>query len=132
MTNNDTRNTQKTGFINNNTYTYTSALGGDYIRYSQVQVDQGITSITTNLDYTTHHLAPYVVIKFEVTKLEFALADYPGLYTNIGGNLKINLPVISTVQQKIPYAGQWSITLYNTREEQRQSLSKVLKPKADL
>jgi hypothetical protein len=126
------RQTQKTGFINNNTYTYTSALGSDYIRYSQVQVDQGITSITTNLDYTTLHLAPYVVIKFEVTKLEFVLAEYPGLYTNVGGKLKINLPVISNVQQKIPYAGQWSITFYNTREEQRQSLSKVLKPKADL
>jgi hypothetical protein len=128
----NSRQTQKTGFINNNTYTYTSALGSDYIKYSQVQIDQGVTSIATSLDYASLHLAPYVVIKFEVTKLEFALAEYPSLYTNVSGKLKINLPVISSVQQKIPYAGQWIVTLYNAREEQRQPLSKVLRrPEVD-
>ena len=126
------RQTQKTGFINNNAYTYSNALASDYITYSQVQIDTGVTSILTIIDYTNNQLANYVVIKFEVTKLEFARVDYPGLFSNINGKLQVNLPVVETVQTKIPYPGQWTITLYNSREEQRQSLSKVLRPKADL
>ena len=35
-------------------------------------------------------------------------------------------------QQVIPIAGVWNVTFYNNRELQRQSITKVLKPKADL
>jgi hypothetical protein len=46
--------------------------------------------------------------------------------------IRITLPIINDVQQTVPYDGQYTIGLYNTREEQRQAISKVLKPKADL
>jgi len=46
--------------------------------------------------------------------------------------IQINLPIIDTVQQSIPYTGQGTVTLYNNREAQKQSLSKALKPRADL
>ena len=45
---------------------------------------------------------------------------------------RINLPIIDTVQQAIPFAGQWTIKIYNYRKAERQSISKALKPKADL
>jgi hypothetical protein len=34
-------------------------------------------------------------------------------------------------QQSIPFTGSWSIMLYKAREDQRQSITKALKPKAD-
>jgi len=49
-----------------------------------------------------------------------------------GGFLKINLPIIDGVQQATPFAGTWTVTLYNTRTAERQAISKVLKPTADL
>ena len=141
MTNNDTRNTQKTGFINNISYTYNDELASDYVNLAK-----DATVINTTIDYANFHLTSYAVITLSTEQLEFALADYPGLflsynYTSPTGvrtnKIRIQLPMVpdinnNPVQQKIPFAGQWIIKLYNTREEQRQSLSQVLRPKADL
>jgi hypothetical protein len=144
MTNNDSRATQKTGFINNSAYTYNDALANGS---TAVQLTKNATTINTTLDYATNQGAPYVVIKLDTTQLDYAVADHPTLitsysYTNpltgiVGNKVKIQLPIINNaagtpVQQTIPYTGQWSVTLYNNRESQKQSLSKVLKPKADL
>jgi hypothetical protein len=91
-------------------------------------------------------LTPFAVIKLETTQLEYAVSDYPNLFisysytspTGVRSNkIRIQLPMIpdatgTPVQQTIPYAGQWTIKFYNTREAQKQSLSQVLRPKADL
>jgi len=141
MTNNDTRNTQKTGFINNNAYTYNNELASDFVNLSK-----GATVVNTIIDYASFHLTPFAVIKLETTQLEYAVSDYPNLFisysytspTGVRSNkIRIQLPMIpdatgTPVQQTIPYAGQWTIKFYNTREAQKQSLSQVLRPKADL
>jgi hypothetical protein len=139
MTNNNTRNTQKTGFINNSSFMYTGALvdGGTFI-YAEV----GDFNLETTIDYTVSADAKYVVIKLDDMRLEYVVADNPTIFVSysyinpvtgmVSNKLKIRLPIIDTVQQTVPYAGQWTVTLYSTREAQKQSLSKALKPKADL
>jgi len=125
MTNTDTRRTFKTNFINNTNYMYTDIVATDYVR-----LVSGDTVVSTNIASTV--TAPYVVLKLETTKLEYALVDHPGLITVDGDFIQIELPVINLTQETIPYDGAWTVTLYNVREEERQSLSKALKPKADL
>ncbi len=125
MTNTDTRRTLKSNFINNTNYMYTDIVATDYVRLAK-----GDTLVPTAI--LENVTAPYVVLKLETTKLEYALADYPGLISIVGNFIQIELPVINLVQQEIPYDGAWAVTLYNVREEERQSLSKALKPKADL
>jgi hypothetical protein len=141
MTNNDTRDTLKTGFINNTNYTYTASVASDVVNLSA-----GATQINTRILFATGSSVPYVVIKLGVTQLEYALSDYPTIYssyiyTSPAGIqttcLKITLPLIADtngnmVQQTIPATAQWTVTLYNTRDSQRQSLSQALKPQADL
>jgi hypothetical protein len=139
MTNNDTRSTQKTGFINNSAYTYTNTLidGGTFVRLAV-----GDFNIDTTIDYSVSTDANYVVITLDDMRLEYAKVDYPNIMTSysymnprtgvVSNKIRIHLPVINTVQQTIPYAGQWTVTLYGSREVQKQSLSKALKPKADL
>ena len=80
-------------------------------------------------------IAPYVVIKAGVTILEYATVEHPNLITSYLNNvqkIRLTLPIINNVQQVIPSTGTWTVTLYNHREEQRQSISKALRPKADL
>ena len=174
ITNNDTRNTLKTGFINNTYWTYTESLATDVVK-SNI----GDYVIGTKIPYnSTVATAPYVVLKSETTTLEFDYKTYPTMYSSyrytnpltgtVSTCLKITLPYITSSdvadgggaqqtyppsvvddggragsqpgldgilddspQQSIPFTGSWAITLYKTREEQRQSISKVLKPKAD-
>ena len=118
---------------------YTGALvdGGTFI-YAEV----GDFNLETTIDYTVSADAKYVVIKLDDMRLEYVVADNPTIFVSysyinpvtgmVSNKLKIRLPIIDTVQQTIPYAGQWTVTLYSTREAQKQSLSKALKPKADL
>jgi hypothetical protein len=121
MTNNDTRSTLKTGFINNNHFTYV-----DRINVDVVKLLEGDTIISTNMEYV---IAPFVVFKLDTLTLEYASAEHPGLLELYNVNkLRINLPT----DQTIPIAGNWTVSLYNHREAERQSLSKALKPKADL
>jgi hypothetical protein len=171
MTNNDSRSTLKTGFINNNYNTYNDQVAVDYVK-----LDVGATIINTTIPYVT---APYVTIKYQTTQLEYDLATYPTLISSyqhtspigiISNCVRITLPYIANIesldagsasqnyeptniddggtaysqsitpdnilddapQQTIPFAGAWTVTLWNYRESQRQSLSTALKPKADL
>ncbi len=125
MTNNDSRQTLKTGFINNTTYIYNQAVAIDWVK-----LDVGDFSFDTNIDYP--QTALYLVLKLETTEVAFTIADHAGIISNVGGKIHITLPIIDTEQQIIPYTGTWKLSLCNNREAQRQSLSKALRPKADL
>ena len=104
-----------------------------------VKLVTGNRIVNTNIPYKT---SLYVVLKLDTDTLEYAVADYPTMissygYTNpvtgiISQCVRITLPVIDTVQQTIPYDGTWVVTMYDYRENQRQSLSQALKPRADL
>lgn len=128
MTNNDVRHTQKTGFINNTAYTYNNKVGSDIL-----SLMEGVYIIDTNIPSMT---SIYVVVKSDTETLEYIVADYPGIITTYTSHnkqkVRITLPIIDTVQQTIPFDGNWTVSLYNYREIQRQSLSKALKPSADL
>lgn len=136
ITNNDTRATQKTGFINNNKFTYDSVLATDFATFNQVQIDSGVTVINTLIDYADNHTALYVVLKQSVVILDFVVAEHLGMITSYNHNvnnvttakIRITLPA----GQRLPFPGQWTVSLYNNRENERQSISKVLKPRADL
>jgi len=145
MTQTDTRRTQKTAFINNDYYTYTGAQVSDY-----KELEQGQYIINTSMPFAGNNTAPYIVLKTGepipgVTQLQYTLSDYPTILSsyvetitnNLGStttqnSIRITLPVIDGEQQTITFSGQWSITLYNNREAQKQSLSKALRPQADL
>jgi hypothetical protein len=136
MTNNDSRATQKTGFINNTKFTYNESLVSDFATFNQVQIDSGVSVINTLIDFADYHTAPYIVLKQSVISLDFVVADNPGMITSYNhtvnnittAKIRITLPT----DKKVPFPGQWTITLYNNREAERQSISKVLKPRADL
>jgi hypothetical protein len=128
MTNNDSRQTLKTGFINNNDYVYNDALISSFKTYSQVEIDVGVSIINTTMEYAGNNLAKYIVFKQLTTQLSYVTADNAGIITNNNGMIRITLPA----PDKLPYPGQWNIMLCNHRESEKQSLSKVLKPRADL
>jgi len=126
MTNNDTRNTFKTGFINNSNYIYNDIVESDFI-----DLTKGSHIINTNILFAT--VAPFVEFKQSVLVFGYKFSDYdPPIISNNAGKLRITLPVINSIQQVIPEDGTWRISLCNHREAQRQSLSKALRPKADL
>ena len=121
MTNNDTRQTLKTSFINNTNYIYFDEIASDVITLTEGAID-----LETSIPFIS---APYLLLKLSTLELSFALVDYPDLFISYNTDqLQINLPATVT----IPITGQWTIRLYNTRVEQRQGLSKVLRPTADL
>jgi hypothetical protein len=136
MTNTDTRSTLKTGFINNTKWTYNEEIATDIVKSTL-----GDTVVNTSIAYTT---AIYVVLKYETVTLEYSSVTYPTLISSYSylnpktgmtySAVRINLPSIASStppQQTIPITGTWSVKLYNYREEQRQSLSTALRPKAD-
>lgn len=130
MTNNDTRKTLKTSFINNTTYIYNEAIAVDYIKLTKDDI-----VINTALDFPTDAL--YLVLTLvekELIQLElaFTIADFAGLITSNNGKIQITLPIIDNEQQIVPETGLWKVSLCNHKESQRQSLSKALRPKADL
>jgi hypothetical protein len=121
MTNNDSRNTLKTSFINNSNFTYVDRINVDIVKLLEDD-----TVIETNIPFIE---APFVVLKLDAFTIEYVTADHEGLLEIYDTTkLKINLPE----DDFIPISGPWSVSLYNHREAQRQSLSKALKPKADL
>ena len=134
MTNTNSRNTLKTGFINNAKWTYNEAVISDITNAAKDAI-----RVRTQIDSTVTGL--YIVLKIDTVLIEYVVADMPGLITSYNyispegitsSKMQINLPIVDTVQQTIPYAGQWTVTVYNYREPQRQSISKALKPRADL
>lgn len=123
MTNNDTRQTLKTSFINNEKYIYDQAEGIDYIN-----INAGATSIDTNIDYnSTTSTVLYVTLKLDSTELAYVVADHTNIIMNNSGKVRLQLPTPG-----ISPTGLWRVSLCNNREAQRQSLSKALRPKADL
>jgi hypothetical protein len=135
LTNTDNRQTFRTGFINNNNWTYNQQLTSDNITISQSMIDNDVRIINTAIDYATYNTAPFVVINQSVIKLEFAVAEHPNLISSytitVDGEptqlIRLTLPA----DYHITVAGQWTITLYNVREAEKQSLSKALRPRAD-
>jgi hypothetical protein len=133
MTNNDSRSTQKTGFINNDAFMYTDEVARDYIILTKNQY-----IIDTTIDYMS---SLFISLKLDAVEFGFPtevisvptnpVTDYANIISNNGGKARITLPLINTKRQKIPYDGTWRLILCNHREEQKQSLSKALKPKAD-
>jgi hypothetical protein len=124
LTNDNNRKTLKTGFINNTDYIYNDAVATD-----PVLIEKDTFTIATAITYQT---ALYLVLKLDTVEIAYTVADHSGIFTNTAGKLTITLPVVDSVQQTIPYTGTWTISLCNNREAQRQSLSKALKPRADL
>jgi hypothetical protein len=108
---------------------YTEELAVDYVRLA-------VGDFVFNTEFAYPTIAKYLVIKFSTTRLEFVVADNPDLfesYTVDGvSKIKVTLPIVEDSQVTIPYAGAWRVMLFNHREAERQSLSQVLKPKADL
>ena len=126
MTNSNDRLTQKTSFVNNTAFTYNERVISDF-----KILTEGDTTFTTEFDYPVTVL--YLVLKYKVVEDGFVIADYPDMITDDGnGKAVINLPVVNGAQSTVKYTGQWEVILYNNREAQRQSLSNVLRPKADL
>jgi hypothetical protein len=124
LSNSDTRQTLKTGFINNDKWTYVDTIVTDF-----VSLTQGVSVIDTDISYQQ---APYVVFKLEVLEFGYSTTEYPSMVTNNNGKIRITLPEIDNEQQVIPNTGVWRVSLSNHRKAQKQSLSKALKPKADL
>ena len=120
MTNTNDRLTQKTGFINNINYTYTGKIATD-----TELLTEGTLIIDTDIAYPV--TANYLEIKYQVYSKHFVLADETGLITDNNGKVRINLDSAD----ELPYEGQWTITFWKDRENERQSLSQALRPKAD-
>lgn len=129
MTNTDVRQTLKTSFINNNNHVYYSRVGTDTI-----ELAFGDFEVHTGMHYA---VANYVVLKAGALSFEYVVADHPTIISSFNDShdiarVLITLPIINTKQQVITEAGMWNISLYNVREAERNSLSKALKPRADL
>lgn len=139
MTNDDNRQTLKTSFINNDEYIYNDLIVSDY-----VNIVASAFVINTNIDYITDNLtnANFVALKFELKESGYfteiisdpanVSLDYPNILSNNAGKIRVTLPIINNVQQAIPKTGLWRVSLCANREPVRQSLSKALKPRADL
>ena len=134
MTNNNSRQTLKTGFINN-----TDAIYNQQVAVDAVRLTAGDYVIDTTIDYIE---APYIMLKQSITELGFTIDDYPdqviisSYLVDTVAKVRITLPLTDLLdpdtQQTIPYTEVWQVGLYNNKEEVRQSLSKALRPKADL
>ena len=134
MTNNDSRNTQKTGFINNTDYIYNNIIISDQIvlAVDQFVIDTDIEYIPANINFAE------LYVEFKQSILQFGLpvevisdnpvVAYANILSNNNGKTRITLPIINDVQQKIQTSGIWRISLCRNREAVRQSLSKALRP----
>lgn len=144
MTNTSNRMTLRTGFINNSTFTYNQIVTADTVKLPPAEpVPSNYRYvIPTTIDYTTENTtALYLVIKLDTVELDYVIADTTGLITSysytdpvtqvVSNKIKVTLPIVDSVQQTVPADGAWEVRLYNNRDEQRQSLSKALRPKAD-
>jgi hypothetical protein len=145
MTNDSTRQTLKTGFINNDDmYMYTGALGSDYVKLTA-----NATVVNTNILYSlisgiANTTPLYIVLKFDSYEISLVnqivsippnpATDYANILSNQSTKIVITLPVINGTQKTIPRDGSWVVTIYTDRQAQKQALSKALKykPQADL
>jgi len=121
-------NTQRGSFINDtSTYLYEDKVAVDFVR-----VTQGQTVIDTEIDYVE---APFVNLFFENAtrdgsiNLNYVVADFSNMLTSYddSGTARVRI----TLPRAIELEGMYTLTLYNSRQQQRQALSQVLRPKAD-
>lgn len=125
MTNSRDRRTQKTSFINNQTFTYNELVARD-----SVKLQKGDTEIHTNIPQDTDAL--YLVLKYETLEKDYVIADHASLITSQDSSqITIQLPIRNGVQDSIDYTGVWEVKFYNNREAERQSLSEALRPRSD-
>lgn len=120
--------TLRGSFINDTgTYLYEDKVAADFVRLSQ-----GQTVIDTEIAYTT---ALYVNLYYEnATKdgainLNYVVADYANMITEYDDDGTARVRV--TLPKAIELEGMYTLTLFDSRQQQRQALSQVLRPKAD-
>ncbi len=113
MTNTDTRSTLKTGFINNSNKTGVNLITSDFHTPTTV-----ITSYLTTINYSAGMHASATVED----------GTFPSVTVTSGTGGKALL----TFSDQVPAGKQIEWKLYSSSTEQRQALSKALKPKADL
>jgi len=99
MTNNDSRATWKTSFINNTANTYNDKIADGFSHNPalisgepQGTIHAGDTVIHTLMTYVT---AKYLVLKLDTVILDFDTTVYTGLLSNASGKLQINLPTLT-------------------------------------
>ena len=120
--------TLRGSFINNiNTFLYEDKVATDFVRLTQ-----GQTVIDTDIEFVN---IPYIQMSYENSTrdgaftMDFVVADYANLVTSYLDDtvqrIRITLPTAITT------AGIYTLNLYNSRQNQRQALSQVLRPKAD-
>jgi len=124
LTNTDTRNTMKTKFINNKNAVFSGKVATDV-----VTLVKDATTITTTISFPV--TANYLLLKLDTREITYTIADHIGLLTSSNSKVFITLPVISDVQEKIPFDGKWTVEFYTDKQAERQSLSKALRPQAD-
>jgi hypothetical protein len=139
MTNDDNRQTLKASFINNDEYIYNDLLLNDF-----VQITSNAIIIDTTINYTSPDFVKvkFLALKFELKESGYPIEvisnpanpviDYANILSNNNGKVRITMPIINGIQQTIPKTGLWRVSLCANREPIRQSLSKALKPRADL
>jgi hypothetical protein len=120
--------TLRGSFINNiNTFTYEDKVVTDFVRLTQ-----GQTIIDTDIAFIQ---VPYIQLINEnstrdgALTLDFVVADYANFITSYTVNNEQRIRI--TLPAAITQAGLYTINLYNKRQNQRQALSQVLRPKAD-
>jgi len=113
MTNNDSRQTLKTSFINNKNITGTNVVSDGV--YTPVATSN---MIQTSVPFTAGMGAKAMIGDVAVTTATVT--------SGTGGNALITLSATAAAQASV----RW--TLYRTFFDERQSISKALKPKADL
>lgn len=113
MTNTETRNTQKTGFINNSSKTGTNLITSDLVK---------ITTQTTS--YLTTQT--YVAGMYATATSNSAIIPTVTVTSGAGGKAQLNFSEIVNAGEQV----EWK--LYTNSVAERQSLSKALRPKADL
>jgi hypothetical protein len=120
--------TLRGSFINNTTtFMYEDKIATDFIRLTQ-----GQQVIDTDLEFVA---VPYIQLSYEnetrdgAFTLDFVVADYANLISSYTVDnqqrMRLSLPTAIT------HSGLYTISLYNSRQSQRQALSQVLRPKAD-
>ena len=120
--------TLRGSFINNiSTFIYEDKIATDFVRLTQ-----GQTVIDTNIEFVE---IPYIQLSYEnptqdgAFTLDFVVADYANLITsyNDSGTQRIRVTLPTAISQ----SGLYTLNLYARRQNQRQALSQVLRPKAD-
>ena len=120
--------TQRGSFINDtSTYLYEGKVAADFVRLTV-----GQTVIDTEIAYVE---APSINLYYENTtrdgaiNLNYIVADYTGMLTSYDDNGTERVRV--TLPQGVGADGMYTLTLFSRRQQQRQALSQVLRPKAD-